>query len=57
MGDNSIRMSGCKVGREKVTVVEVEGGFVLREGQPEYVKMERVDTEEWDSREGGKTRI
>lgn len=51
MGDDSIKMTGCNGGREKVTAVEVEGGFVLRGGSPACVRMEQVDTEEWDSRE------
>lgn len=49
-----IKIPGCRVGREKVTAVGVEGEFVSRRKKPEFVvKREQVNTQEWGSLEDG----
>ena len=49
-----VKIPGCKAGREKVTAVGVEGEFVSRWKNPEFVvKREQVNTQEWGSLEDG----
>lgn len=47
--DNPTKISGCEVGTEKVTAVEMEGEFGSRWEKPEYVRREPVNTQEWGS--------